>query len=216
MRPHPINRSNLLIGGYYIDDFKLCDEIIDWFNLETTEKSPGIFTDKKNSTGVVDETIKKSIDTTLNFNEKLYNRFIFHLVGGVKEYIKQYKYASGTCSFGDIESINVQYYPPGGGYYAWHTERLDPFHPIFSRRHLVFMLYLNDVENDGETEFLYQRVKVKPEKGLLLIWGADWAFTHRGITTQEEKYIVTGWLSNTTDDDLEERTSKNLVVVRNL
>ena len=56
------------------------------------------------------------------------------------------------------------------------------------------MTYLNDVENGGETEFYYQKIKVKPEKGLTLIWSADWTFMHRGITTiNEDKYIITGW-----------------------
>jgi len=37
-------------------------------------------------------------------------------------------------------------------------------------------------------------LKVKPEKGLTLIWPADWTFTHRGIPSMSEtKYIVTGW-----------------------
>jgi hypothetical protein len=65
-------------------------------------------------------------------------------------------------------------------------------------RHLVFMTYLNDVTDGGETEFFYQKLKVKPEKGLTLIWGADWTFTHRGITSPTQtKYIVTGWFNYT-------------------
>ena len=58
------------------------------------------------------------------------------------------------------------------------------------------MTYLNDVNDAGETEFLHQNIKIKPEKGLTIIWGADWTFTHRGIPSPtEEKTIVTGWLS---------------------
>jgi tryptophan synthase alpha subunit len=63
-------------------------------------------------------------------------------------------------------------------------------------RHLVFMTYLNDITDQGETEFYYQQLKVKPEKGLTLMWGVDWTFTHRGIVSPtQEKYITTGWLS---------------------
>ena len=58
------------------------------------------------------------------------------------------------------------------------------------------MTYLNTVNDGGETEFIYQKLKVKPETGLTLIWGADWTFTHRGITSKTEtKYITTGWYS---------------------
>jgi hypothetical protein len=56
------------------------------------------------------------------------------------------------------------------------------------------MTYLNDVYNGGETEFYHQQLKVKPQKGLTLIWPADWTYTHRGIVApDEEKIIVTGW-----------------------
>ena len=63
-------------------------------------------------------------------------------------------------------------------------------------RHLVWMTYLNDIEEGGETEFYYQKLKVKPRKGLTLIWPVDWTHTHRGIgATEEEKIILTGWFS---------------------
>ena len=58
------------------------------------------------------------------------------------------------------------------------------------------MTYLNDVNKGGETEFYYQKLKIKPEKGLTLIWSADWTFTHKGHTTlDEDKYIITGWFN---------------------
>ena len=58
------------------------------------------------------------------------------------------------------------------------------------------MTYLNDIKKGGETEFYYQKLKIKPETGLTLLWGCDWTFTHRGITSPTEtKYIATGWYS---------------------
>jgi hypothetical protein len=57
------------------------------------------------------------------------------------------------------------------------------------------MTYLNDVTDGGETEFFYQKLKIKPEKGLTLIWPSDWPWTHRGIPSHtEDKYITTGWV----------------------
>ena len=56
------------------------------------------------------------------------------------------------------------------------------------------MTYLNDVTDAGETEFYYQKIKVKPEKGLTLIWPSEWPWTHRGLTSKTQiKYIATGW-----------------------
>ena len=72
-------------------------------------------------------------------------------------------------------------------------ERTNPCGDV-GRRLLVFMTYLNDVEDGGETEFLYQNLKVKPEKGKTLIWPSEWTHTHRGLTSKSEsKFIVTGW-----------------------
>jgi len=78
---------------------------------------------------------------------------------------------------------------------AWHMERGSLDKPIVSR-HLVFMTYLNDVTDGGGTEFLYQDTCVSAEKGLTLVWPAEWMFTHRGqVSPTQEKYVITGWLS---------------------
>ena len=64
------------------------------------------------------------------------------------------------------------------------------------RRSLVFMTYLNDVE-DGGTEFLYQNLTIPAKKGLTLIWPAFFTHTHKGqISKTKEKYIVTGWFNH--------------------
>ena len=109
--------------------------------------------------------------------------------------MKIYPYVNEYSEWGIIEKINIQKYEPKQGYFGWHTERARPVAPE-SSRHMVFMTYLNDVSDGGETEFYHQKIKVKPEKGLTLIWPADWTHTHRGITSfTEPKYIITGWFN---------------------
>jgi hypothetical protein len=77
------------------------------------------------------------------------------------------------------------------GYHIWHYESGDR---EMCNRLLTWMLYLNDVEEGGETEFLYQSMRVKPKQGTLLIWPAAFTHTHRGNPPlSNEKYIVTGW-----------------------
>ena len=54
---------------------------------------------------------------------------------------------------------------------------------------------INILSLKGETEFLNQGIRCKPEAGKLLIWPAGWTHVHRGnpnYTT--DKYIITGWL----------------------
>jgi hypothetical protein len=57
------------------------------------------------------------------------------------------------------------------------------------------MVYLNDVDEGGETEFLYQQVKIKPKRGTVVIWPGGFTHLHRGNPPLKNKYIATGWLS---------------------
>lgn len=80
----------------------------------------------------------------------------------------------------------------GEGYHIWHCEVMNR---ASCNRVLAFILYLNDVEEGGETEFLYQSKRVKPEKGTLVIFPAYFTHTHRGNPPlSNTKYISTGWV----------------------
>jgi hypothetical protein len=58
------------------------------------------------------------------------------------------------------------------------------------------MTYLNDVKDGGQTEWFHQKLKIKPEIGLTVIWPVDWMFLHKGVVAKkEEKFIITGWFS---------------------
>lgn len=91
-------------------------------------------------------------------------------------------------------AMKMQRTDSGGGYHIWHSEQSGGKH---AERVLVYSLYLNDIsETDGgETEFLYQRLRIKPEKNTVVLWPAAFTHTHRGNTVlgDESKYIVTGW-----------------------
>jgi hypothetical protein len=88
-------------------------------------------------------------------------------------------------------SFKIQKTKIGGGYHIWHFESGNR---ECSNRLLTWILYLNDVQEGGETEFLYQHMRVKPEQGTIVIWPAAFTHTHRGNPPlSNEKYIVTGW-----------------------
>jgi hypothetical protein len=88
-------------------------------------------------------------------------------------------------------AFKIQKTKIGGGYHVWHYEA---DRRELSHRLLTWILYLNDVQEGGETEFLYQHMRVKPEQGTLVIWPAAFTHTHRGNPPlSNEKYIVTGW-----------------------
>lgn len=108
-----------------------------------------------------------------------------------KQYSSKYSIIAKSLKHGVI-STKVQKTEPGGGYHAWHYENEGR---LASGRFLAFMVYLNTVAVAGETEFLYQRKRVNPVEGRVVIWPAAFTHTHRGNPPiSGDKYIVTGWI----------------------
>ena len=61
-------------------------------------------------------------------------------------------------------------------------------------RVITWMIYLNDVEDGGSTEFPYQKQVFQPKAGSLLLWPAGYTHPHRGNPVySNDKYIFTGW-----------------------
>ena len=101
--------------------------------------------------------------------------------------------SSSIRAIHDIIVMKMQRTGPGGGYHVWHGEQGPGTH---ANRAVVYMLYLNDLDGEGgETEFLYQKMRVKPEENLMLVWPASFTHAHRGnpVLGETHKYIVTGW-----------------------
>ena len=94
----------------------------------------------------------------------------------------------------------IQKTPVGGGFHRWHCDNLSA---TCSRRILVWMIYLNNVHEGGETEFLYQSERIKPVAGKIVIAPADFLHTHRGNPPiSNDKYIITGWFNISTHGEL--------------
>ena len=103
--------------------------------------------------------------------------------------IIRYLYRTGT--------INIQKYKQEeGGYPHWHSEQFPQAGQTEAlHRVVLYMFYLNDVERGGETEFYYQKRKIKPEKGTMVIAPAGFTHSHRGNKPLSgDKYIATSWL----------------------
>jgi len=167
------------------DDVSICDELIDYF------KSNGEYKSKGNTTLNTNTISKVSTDLTVHqySNSPLIKKYLSYLFSLAQIYIK--KYSTGFFGLDMLEGFNIQHYAPNEGYFEWHNERSISKSP---ERVLVWMTYLNDVDDGGETEFKYQNLKIKSQKGKTLIWPTDFTHTHRGITSPtQHKYIITGW-----------------------
>jgi hypothetical protein len=90
--------------------------------------------------------------------------------------------------------LKMQKTNPGEGYHVWHHEQGNG---NMSARALVWIYYLNTLEpeNAGETEFLYQQTRIRPEKNTMVFFPAGYTHVHRGnpVHGDVSKYIVTGW-----------------------
>ena len=89
-------------------------------------------------------------------------------------------------------AIKMQKTEPGGGYHIWHCEQNKG---DMGNRCLVYSAYLNTIEEAGETEFLYQKVRIPPKENTMVLWPAGFTHTHRGnvVHGNRSKYIITGW-----------------------
>ncbi len=91
----------------------------------------------------------------------------------------------------------LQKTPPAGGYHRFHTENVGYKN---ATRSLVWMIYLNDIEEGGETEFPLQHKRIKPRRNMGVMWPGGVTHFHRGLPPySNEKLILTGWLATCND-----------------
>ncbi|MEM7281624.1 MAG: 2OG-Fe(II) oxygenase [Pseudomonadota bacterium] len=85
----------------------------------------------------------------------------------------------------------IQKYPKGEGKFNWHFDALGP---ETQKRLLALILYLDDVEQGGETEFFYQGLKVQPKAGNAIMFPTAWTHMHCGhVPVSSDKYIVSSF-----------------------
>jgi len=139
-----------------------------------------------------DDNIKKSTDLVVSGKEhwKDVDKALFQSLGkAILEFREPYPFFNGP--FKDM-GYGVQRTNPGE-HYHWH---IDGGSHDFSHRQLVAIWYLNDIAGPGgETEFLFQDIKIKPELGKLILFPPFWTHEHRGVTLEKgTKYIATTWV----------------------
>jgi hypothetical protein len=175
---------------------EMCDELIRLFEDDLSEfVRPGTIFGNKISDH------KKTFDLTLSNKNNIFDQQMFEeLTSNIKIYIdtiteKYDKIFFPTFNMTD-NGFHVQKYNCGEGYYKYHQDFAHSDDKI-QMRIITFIWYLNTVEEGGETEFFNGRIKIKPERGKLLLFPATWTYVHRGnMPISCDKYIVTGWIYN--------------------
>jgi hypothetical protein len=195
------------VSEYEIKDFigifpkaipdDLCDHLIQQFNKSA---EVGMVCTRKPEMGNMsgykvykDDLVTFSYDMPLDHATSMSNVSVFqrYLQDCYLAYAEEYSASVGDAANHASYMFKVQKTEIGQGYHVWHFEASNR---ESAGRLLAWTVYLNDVEEGGETEFLYQHKRVKPEKGTVCIFPASFTHTHRGNPPlSNTKYIVTGW-----------------------
>ena len=183
---------------------KYCEEIIEWFEYNSTIKGTGGrgTQSRQEAEPGISKIQKDSEIYWLNLNKEGMSLQRDHPI--IKEFgnivwkaYNQFKevYGTGLDQLGLHKlspNIKIQRYKPTQGYHVWHS---DTTTQVTSPRMLVCTLYLNTVEKGGETEFLYQQERVAPVQGTLTLFPTAWTHLHRGNPPLSgNKYIMNTWL----------------------
>jgi prolyl 4-hydroxylase len=172
-------------------DLELCEQF-----RERIDKNlrPSTVSDDKDTCKVSDYRTSKTADLHyfddalyLSLDQKL--AFFMGLDHFLGECMQAQKYEPG------------QYFKEHWDYFDPDTKEYDVYCEWMGQRSWTTMLYLNDVEEGGETYFKHLNLKIKPKAGLLLAWNNLHPDGRPNIKTMHEalpplsgeKYIITKW-----------------------
>ena len=184
---------------YYIDNhiglFKnfMTEELINsyltFFNK--CEEQGAVYPRREDETLVSDNAISTISNTNayMTYNNTPFINIFFKDVYPL--YVQKYSFLKQLDRHSILE-VKIQKTKVGEGYHMWHCENAEM---KARNRILAFSVYLNDVTEGGETEFLYQKCRFKPQKNTLMIWPSQFTHVHRGNPPlSNDKYIITGWV----------------------
>lgn len=174
-----------------------CNEVIQWYNTVESHHSERVLNRqdsenanpkfKKNDFVFLNENLDKG-------NAKSLNKHLDNILSNqvIPYYHQKYPFIGWELEEYYLQGFKIQKTKPEEGYHIWHYETdCDNCETRF----LTYMVYLNDIEEGGETEFLYQRTRIKPQKGTIVLFPPHYTHVHRGNPPLKGiKYAVTGWV----------------------
>lgn len=146
-----------------------------------------------------DESIRNSREMSLAYGlEK--PKIFFQLSQDIYTMAKDYAKENGFM-FSHMEGVNLLEYQPNEGFFDRHADS----GPNFPRS-MSALLYLNDVEEGGGTWFDKFGIMIKPEKGKLVLFPANYPYSHQALPPISGiKYVVVTWFGEQIDRNVFER-----------
>ena len=125
-----------------------------------------------------------------NFPPPTHEPLLTYAQSCLDEYIKHRPEAvHGTPDF-YAENYSLLKYEEGQGYHALHGDAAPWTNDITSGRHISQIIYLNDVEEGGETIFPIQEATIKPRAGKCLTFPSSWSHSHNTLKAVDTKYCI--------------------------
>lgn len=163
-------------------------ELIDAAENHSDWKDAGIFTGPDSSGNEVNKNIRSNMTLGIDQFSYTVDPKFYDMCKIVWYYCDQYakKY---DVPFYATEPAQILKYAPGE-FYDPHCDA-GPNVP----RVVSALLYLNDVEDGGETEFVNFDIKVKPKAGRLVIFPSNYAYRHAArLPKSGYKYVAVFWM----------------------
>ena len=171
-------------------DQELCRFIIDQFDNDKNKRrgriggSPDAF---------YEDAAKVSWDLDI-LNEGAWQAIFQKIHPRIEACVSHYLSRSPILRSFDLQATGykIQMYPKNEGYFRWHA---DSVAKNAGDRMVAMVLYLNDVEKGGETEFFHQGMKIAPHAGHLVLFPTAWNYMHCGHTPESnDKYIISTFI----------------------
>ena len=162
-----------------------CNQLIDWFekNLHLASKGKAGEKDLDNLEIPLELTSSQS-----------FGNLGLSLQEAVNQFKKEYPlFDKKLCMWSLDPFCQLCRFLPNKYYNHIHCEQDGT--KEYLNRVFAWMIYLNDIDEGGETEFLQHKFKTNPKAGNLYIWPAGLTHMHRGVPCNENKYFITGWFS---------------------
>jgi len=170
----------------------LCDKLVSMFNDNKDQQIPGII-----SRGAID--VQKSTDMRVVSTLDMWKEVDQMLSAQVSKALEVFYKDHEALRFISNEFFDSGYYIQtydnnDNDEYDWHCDRIgsDTVHRV-----LTLIVFLNDVEEGGETEFKYFSNKIKPLKGSVAIFPASFEYVYRANKPKSnKKYVLYTFLSH--------------------
>ncbi|MGY1489901.1 2OG-Fe(II) oxygenase [Methylobacillus pratensis] len=166
---------------------ELCQSIIALFDQDESKWRGKIVGGPGNVS--YEEDTKRSWDLEIR-NAGAWQDIFQRIHPRIQTCISHYLSKSPVLQSFDLQATGykIQMYPQKEGYFRWHADSVGKHS---GNRVVAMVLYLNDVEKGGETEFFHQGVKVSPKAGYLVLFPTGWNYMHCGhMPESNAKYII--------------------------